>query len=341
MLSINNTTYAGEHAGKYINAAFLTSRTLMMDGVKKMMNVKYRSVIQNLNATDVIDPSSCDYSDGFTLNTNEIVIEPIELQTTLTLCKEEFHNDWQAKYQFMSANDNVPPKFQDYLLGYVGGLIGSQLEQLIWTGDTSATPAAEFQGFFPRIGAYANGTGILQLPAAQDQTFATPTDANAPGSGAGDFLSTASGGVKSALRQVIGAIPASVYSKGPASLMLYVGLDTVRALVDSLGSTDNGINNQQQTWWAGGFSGLRFNGLPIFVATGITGTAHGGDVLATYKDNLIFGTGLMRDMNEATVIDLAKIDGSRNVRIVYRYTAGTQIGNSNDIVYFAQGTARA
>lgn len=346
MLSINDTTYSGEHAGKYINAAFLSARTLEMDGVKKMMNVKFKSVIQNLNVTEqIIDLSTCDYTDGFTLGTNEIVIEPIELQTTLTLCKQEFHNDWQAKYQFMSANDNVPPAFQDYLLGYVGGLIGSQIETNLWTGaaptdsDPNTGPfydtGGPFEGFFTRINGYAAGSGITQLPAAQDQTF-TNTGADVE---TGEFRSTSSATVKGALRDVIKAIPAAVYSKGPASLMLYVGLDVVRALVDSLGTTDNGINNQQQTWWAGGFSGLRFNGLPIFVSTGITG-ANRGDILATYKDNLIFGTGLMNDMNEATVIDLKKVLGSRNVRIIYRYTAGTQIGNPNDIVYFASGTAK-
>ena len=332
-LSINNTTYAGEHAGKYINAAFLTSRTLQMDGVKKMMNIKFKSVIQNLDASEVIDLSTCDYGDGFTLGTNEIVIEPIELQTTLTLCKEEFHNDWQAKYQFMSANDNVPPKFQDYLLGYVGGLIGSQVETSMWTATGAANSANPFQGFLSRIGAYGAGTAIGQLPAGQDLA------GSATGVSAGLYQSTDSDTVKSAFQRLIAAIPEAVYSKGPASLMIYSGLNPVKALVDALGTNDNGINNQQQTWWAGGFSGLRFNGLPIFVATGISGATHGGDLVATYKDNLIFGTGLMRDMNESTVIDLSKIDGSRNVRIIYRYTCGTQIGNPNDITYLAQGVA--
>ena len=348
-LNIQNTTYAGEHAGRYINAAFLTSRTLMMDGVKKMMNIKFKSVIQNLNAANVIDDSACGYTDGFALATNEIVLEPKELQTTLTLCKQEFHDDWQAKYQFMSANDNVPPKFQDYLLGYIGGLIGSEVEQHLWTGGTATAGTAgaagtltevagEFIGFLTRIRAYRNQNATIgSLPAAQDITGINTAAAIA----SGQFSSTTSSTVKAAFTDLINAIPEPVYSKSPQSLMIYSGLNPIKALVDSYGSQDNGINNQQQTWWSGGFSGLRINGLPIFVATGISGAGNGGDLVATYKDNLIFGTGLMRDMNEATVIDLAKIDGSRNVRIIYRFTCGTIIGNPSDITYRAQGTAKS
>lgn len=361
-LDIQNTTFTGEFAGRYINAAFLTATTLKMDGVKKIMNIKFRQVIQNLDAGDVIDFSSCDYpATTFALNTNEVVLEPVELQTTLTLCKQEFHNDWNSKYQFMGANDNIPAQFEMYLLGYVGGLIGSGIEQVMWRGDYNGSGASaatagdqnltRFNGFATLLSDAAAGNrvgggqvnastalaaGVLgQLPAEQDITAAT-TDTNVP---SGEHAITTTDTVKAAFKEIVDAIPDVVYSKSPASLRAWVGLDSVRTLVDAYGSTNNGINDNQNMWWKGGFSGLAYNGVPLFVATGLSG-ATDPTVIVSYKDNLCFGTGLMNDMNEATVIDLAKIDGSRNVRIVYRYTAGVQIGNIRDCVYYARA-ARA
>lgn len=366
-LDIQNTTFTGEFAGRYINAAFLTARTLQMDGVKKMLNIKFRQVVQNLDAGDVIDFSACDYpANTFDLNTNEVVIEPVELQTTLTLCKQEFHNDWNSKYQFMGANDNIPDTFEMYLLAYVGGLIGSGIEEVLWRGDYDATGGTSasagnqnltrFNGLATLFsdatagnrvgGGQVNastplaGTVLGQLPASQDITAALSAATAGSDYTVGTHPITQTATVKGEFKSIIDAIPSAVYSKSPSALMIYVGLGTVRTLVDAYGSTDNGINDQQNMWWSGGFSGLTYNGVPIFVANGLTGATN-PTAIATYKDNLIFGTGLMNDMNEATVIDLAKVDGSRNVRIIYRYTAGTQVGNIRDGVFYSRAVTSA
>jgi len=58
-------------------------------------------------------------------------------------------------------------------------------------------------------------------------------------------------------------------------------------------------------------------------------------MVAAEKSNLFFGTGLMSDQNEVKVIDMADIDGSQNVRIVMRYTAGVQYGIGSDIVLYS------
>ena len=57
--------------------------------------------------------------------------------------------------------------------------------------------------------------------------------------------------------------------------------------------------------------------------------------VAAEKSNLWFGTGLMNDTNEVKVIDMADLDGSQNVRVVMRFTAGIQYGIGGDIVYYA------
>ena len=43
----------------------------------------------------------------------------------------------------------------------------------------------------------------------------------------------------------------------------------------------------------------------------------------------------MDNQNEVKVIDMADIDGSQNVRIVMRFTAGIQHAVGSDIVWYA------
>ena len=58
-------------------------------------------------------------------------------------------------------------------------------------------------------------------------------------------------------------------------------------------------------------------------------------MVAAEKSNLYFGTGLLSDQNEVKVIDMADIDGSQNVRVVMRFTAGVQYGIGSDIVLYS------
>jgi hypothetical protein len=57
-------------------------------------------------------------------------------------------------------------------------------------------------------------------------------------------------------------------------------------------------------------------------------------MIATTKENLVFGTGLLADSNEVKLLDMADVDGSQNVRIVMRMTAGVQYGIVEDIVTY-------
>ena len=57
-------------------------------------------------------------------------------------------------------------------------------------------------------------------------------------------------------------------------------------------------------------------------------------MIATTKDNLWFGTGLMSDSQEVRVLDMENLDGSQNVRVIMRFTAGVQYGIASDIVTY-------
>lgn len=313
-----SSSYAGENASKFVNAAFQAAPTLQKQTVKIMPGIKYQEVLQDFSASNVIADSTCmPNQDNFNLNVNEVVITPTELQSSLVLCKETFHNDWQSKYQMMSAHDNVPMKFEDYLLGYVGGLIGSELETLIWRGDVASaqtnTALQRIDGFATR--AQANSDVIDVALGSGNNTAAN---------------------IDTAFATQTAGISDRVWSNGPSGLAHYVGSSVYRNYISRKGSNNNGIKDYQTTWWGGEFEGLTFDGIPLIYAPGLdstTGNRSAGTdfIISTYRDNLVFGTGLMKDFTYADVIDQSRYDGSRNVLVVFRFTAGTQIINGEDL----------
>ena len=129
------------------------------------------------------------------------------------------------------------------------------------------------------------------------------------------------------LGKIVDAIPSAVYGK--EDLHIYVSQNIYRAYVRYLGGQaatngyDNKANNQVLT-------DLFFDGIKIFPTAGLADNT----AIAAEKSNLFFGTGLLSDMNEVRVIDMAETDGSQNVRVVMRFTAGVQYAQVGDIVTY-------
>jgi hypothetical protein len=57
-------------------------------------------------------------------------------------------------------------------------------------------------------------------------------------------------------------------------------------------------------------------------------------MVATTIDNLYVGFGLADDANVVKTIDMADIDGSKNVRFIARFTRGIQVGVGADAVTY-------
>jgi hypothetical protein len=63
---------------------------------------------------------------------------------------------------------------------------------------------------------------------------------------------------------------------------------------------------------------MNFQGIPVTMCPGLSDN----DCILGMKSDLHFGTGLLSDFNEVSVIDLSKIDGSQNIRTIMRFTGG-------------------
>ena len=299
------TTYAGEFAGKYISAALLSASTIENGGIEVKPNVKYKEVIKKLATDGLVKNATCDFDATSTITLTERILQPEEFQINLSLCKKDFRSDFEAISMGYSAFDNLPATFQEYLLAHVIAKAAEANEVSIWRG-ANAT-AGQFDGFVPL--ATADATVV-------DVVGTSVTAAN----------------VIAELGKVVDAIPAELYGK--EDLYIYVSQNVARAYVRALGGFGasglgaNGTNAQGTQWFNNG--SLSFDGVKIFVANGLANNY----MMAAQKSNLYFGTGLLADHNEVKVIDMADVDGSQNVRVIMRYTAGVQYGIGSEIVLY-------
>jgi hypothetical protein len=132
--------------------------------------------------------------------------------------------------------------------------------------------------------------------------------------------------------KVVDAIPSALYGK--EDLYIYASQNVARAYVRALGGFGasglgaNGVNAEGTQWWNNG--ALSFDGVKIFVANGLDDNY----MMAAQKSNLFFGTGLLSDHNLVKLLDMGDLDGSQNVRVIMRFTAGVQYGIGSDIVLY-------
>lgn len=303
------STYAGEFAGKYISAALLSANTIDKGGIEVMPNIKYKSTMKKV-ATDanVIKNASCDFDDTATVTLTERVLQPEEFQVNLEFCKQDFVSDWEAAQMGYSAYDKLPPKFSDFIIGHVAGLVAEKTEENIWQGVNAN--AGEFDG-------------LVTLALADSDVVDVSTSET----------SITSSNVIAELGKIVDAIPSSLYNK--EDLHIYCSQNFARAYVRALGGFASGIGsngvNAQGTQWYNAGGQLSFDGVKIFVANGLADNK----AMAAQKSNLYFGTGLLNDMNEVKVLDMSDLDGSQNVRVIMRYTSAVNYGIGSDIVLYS------
>ena len=299
MAFTTTSNFAGKAAGFYISAALKASNSL--DYLTMIENIKYKSNIQAMNNTvSAVADATCDFTSAGTLALTEKVLEPKNLQINLDLCKSTLLDSWEALQMRAGAGAPPPASFDDYVISYMGEIIAEATENSIWDG---TAVAGKFNGFNGAV------TGLL-LPAV-DATVVqdAATGAYVPG----NIIANLQGAVQ--------AIPANVLGK--EDLHIYMNQTTYQAYISAV-STLGYVNAYNMN---GDYKPM-FEGYKIAVCNGMTTN----EIVIAQKSNLFFGTDLLSDATRITLMDMAALDGSDNMRLVARYSAGIQSGTGADIV---------
>ena len=207
----------------------------------------------------------------------------------------------------MRAGAGAPPpaSFNDYVISYMGEIIAQQTEDSIWNG---AGATGDFQGFL-------NTNGYL-LPTG------TNADATVIQSSASGAYSAAN--IIANLQQLTADMAANVSAiLRKDDLHIYMSPKTYALYVSAV-STLGYVNAYNMN---GDYAPV-FEGYRLAVCNGMADN----QVVAAEKSNMFFGTDLLSDATRITLMDMAALDGSDNMRLVARYSAGVQTGVGADIV---------
>mgnify|MGYP003632172141 FL=1 len=308
------TSYAGEFAGEYIAAALLSASTIDDGGLTVKANISFKEVIKKLATGNLVSPASCDFVPNSSVTLTERIIQPVELQVNLQLCKYDFVNDWEAQSMGYGLGQSLPPKFSDFMIAHVAAEVAQNTEFNIWRGDTTAASNNSFDGFEKLIAA---SVAAGEIPAGQQVAAGVLSATN----------------IIAELSKVVDAIPSSLYGK--EDLFIYIGSAAAKFYVQALGGFvanglgANGVQNMGTQWWNNG--SLTVNGVKIFVSPGLSPNK----MYAAQRSNLYFGTGILNDTNAVKVLDMSDLDASNNVRMVMRFTSSVQFGIASDIVSYA------
>jgi len=301
MAFTTTSNFSGKAAGFYISAALKEAKSL--DYLNIIENVKFKSSIQRMAGSSVVADATCDFTDAGTLALTEKVLEPKNLQINLDLCKKTLLDSWEALQMRAGAGAPPPASFDDYVISYMGEIIAEATEESIWEG---TAVAGKFNGFLGAVTGYllpgVDGT-VVQSSASGAYTAANII-AN---------LQTLTADMAANISPIL----------RKDDLHIYMNAKTY-ALYISAVSTLGYLNAYNMT---GDYEPV-FEGYKIAVCPGMADN----QVVAARKSNLFFGTDLLSDHTRITLMDMAQLDGSDNMRLVARYSAGVQTGVGADIV---------
>ena len=299
-ITVTQANFNGKAAGFYISAALKASNSL--DYLTMIENIKYKSNIQALNQTvDSVVDATCNFSSVGTLALTEKVLEPKNLQVNVDLCKEDMLDSWEALQMRAGAGGNPSATFEDYVISYMGGIIAEATEDSIWSG---TNVAGQFNGFLGLV------TGLL-LP-GPDPTVVQDGAAAAPYT-AGNIIAN--------LQSAVAAIPTTTLGK--EDLHIYMSQRSYQYYIGAV-STLGYVNAYNMN---GDYVPM-FEVYKLAVCNGM----EENQMVVAQKSNLFFGTDLLSDATRIALMDMSALDGSNNLRLVCRYSAGVQTGTGADIV---------
>ena len=301
MAFTTTSNFSGKAAGFYISAALKEAKSL--DFLNVIENIKFKSNIQRMAGSGVVADATCDFTGAGTLALTEKVLEPKNLQINLDLCKSTLLDSWEALQMRAGAGAPPPASFDDYVISYMGEIIAEATEESIWSG---TAVAGKFNGF---LGA---ATGYL-LPGVDATVVQSTASAAYDASNIIANLQTLTADMAANISAVLRKEDLHIYMS-PKTYALYI------SAVSTLGYV-NAYNMN------GDYAPV-FEGYKIAVCPGMVDD----QLVAAQKSNLHYGTDLLSDATRITLMDMAQLDGSDNMRLVARYSGGVQTGVGADIV---------
>ena len=295
------SSYAGELALPYLSAALKSGKTLANNWITIKENIPFKAVLKNVTNASLIQDGSCDWTESGTTTLAERILQPEEFMVNTELCKGKFRSDWEALATGSLYDGKIPPTFEEFLLSMIADEVAQSIENSIWLGD-NAQPG-EFEGL-------ARDTGVIATDGHEiisGHAFATGENIK---DNLEDLFNNTTNGILKEAPAIVDKEDFTIYVSPKVSLLY-------QQYLSSLGYMNEYYVNDKP---------LNYMGYEMVACPGMSNHR----IVAAQKSNLYFGCNTMTDMTSVRVIDRTPIDGSDNVRIAMRYSAGVQIGVASE-----------
>ena len=294
-------TYAGEAARPYVSAAILSADTIANGYVSVIENVHSKAVLRKFSGAAIQANDDCAFSTPASgqLTVGEAVLEAAALKVNEQVCNADLRATWESAL-IRSQNDGAPADFTTYTAQYVAAKVAESVEYNLWQGNFDK------DGSGAGTAAYTAFDGILRKIQSASGTYKTAA------AGAFTADSDATTGILTHLESLTTTIPSTI--QGDPNAKIFMGRATVNQYYRALAATytlpflNDGL-------------AARYAGYDIVTPAGMP-----EDCLVLSKaDNLYFGTNLLTDHIQASILDLTGVTGDDVTRVIMQFSAGTQV----------------
>jgi len=308
-------TYAGEAARPYVSAAILSADTIANGYISVLENVHSKAVLRKFSGAAIQANDNCAFStpDSGQLTLGEAILEASALKVNEQVCNANLRATWESA-QMRSQNSGAPADFTTYVAQYVAAKVAESVEHNIWAGN--------WQKDLGEAAPYTAFTGIIKQIVAgspdRETTSALPlavADSAGVSVGILTALEAVTSGAEGAPATIIGDPNTKIFMSRASANLYYravAGTAQLQFLNDGLVS--------------------RYAGYDIITPAGFPNDC----ILLSKIDNLYFGTNLLTDHIQASVLDLQGVTGDDVTRVIMQFSGGCQVVDLNGLSVWRQ-----
>jgi len=308
-------TYAGEAARPYVAAAVLSADTIANNYVSTIENVHSKAVLRKFSGT-VLAAATCEFTGSGSLTLGEAVLTADALQVNEQVCNKDLRATWEGM-QMRGQSSSAPADFTTYVAQYVAAKVAEGVEHNIWAGNWKkdlgeAAPYASFTGIIQNIvGGAPDRETVSALPLGVATVASTSVGILAA-------LALITGGSEGAPATIAGDPNTKIFMSRASAQLYYQAL----AATHNLPFLNDGLV-------------ARYAGYDIITPGGFPDDC----LLISKIDNLYFGTDLLTDHIQASVLDLTGVTGDDVTRVIMKFSGGTQVVDLNGLAVWRQEIA--
>lgn len=309
------TDYARENADKIYTDAALGAQTLKEGLVTIQAGIKKTDKIMIFqNSAPFQADTSCGFNASGDSTFTDRSITVYEIKVNDKFCPKNLQAKFTSTKLIAGAQrqqEQLP--FEQLILGEWMKNINTQLEYAIWQGDNTNAANTNLKQF----------PGFVKTIAGASPITATAT------------ANVTTSNVISIINNIYDNIPDSLLNNPERPMVVHTGYGNFKLLVQALFSLNN-YNYDVANAWQNMELTMPATGLKVKAVKGLSdisgSTYFNKDVMVcTYKDNLIYGTDLEGDYEEAKVWWSMDDD---DIKALVRWKSGVQVARPGEIILY-------